>query len=79
MSTLLLPGHTAGRHGDPMAQAVIIVALAIPMGVIVTVALVPALVACPFLLAERQRLVIKLLSSLGQWTLTLSRYDPDRP
>ena len=60
-----------------MAQAVMIAVLAIPM-VIVTVVLVSALIACPFPSAERQRLVIKLLGSLRQWTLTLSRHGPDR-
>jgi hypothetical protein len=40
--------------------------------VIATVALVPALVICPFLTAGHRRLAIQLLASLQQWTDALS-------
>lgn len=47
MSALLPPGLTPGRRGSALALAATIVGLAVPM-VIVTLALVPALVICPF-------------------------------
>jgi hypothetical protein len=56
----------------------VIAVLAIPI-VIATVALTPALIICPFLSAGRQRLVVRLLASLRQWTLTLTRASSDRP
>jgi hypothetical protein len=36
------------------------------------VALIPALVIWPFLSADRQRLMIRLLASLRQWTAVLT-------
>jgi hypothetical protein len=39
---------------------------------IATVALVPALVICPFLTAAHRRLALRLLASLQQWTNALA-------
>ena len=66
------------RRGHLLAHALAIAMLAIPL-VIATVAFTPALIICPFLSAARQRLVIRLLASLRQWTLTLIRGSPSRP
>jgi len=45
-----------------------ITVLAVPLS-IATVALIPALAICPFLGADRRRLVICLSASLRQWTV----------
>ncbi len=71
MPALLLPGLTPGRRGSALALAVAIVALAIPM-VIATLALVPALMICPFLSAAHRQSAIGLLACLRQWTLALA-------
>jgi hypothetical protein len=77
MPVVLPPGLTLARRGHPLAHALVIAVLAIPI-VIATVALIPALIICPFLSAGRQRLVVRLLASLQQWTLTLVRASSDR-
>ena len=64
------------RQGQSLAHALAVTVLAVPL-VIVTVALIPALAICPFLGADRQRLVIRLLASLGHWTAVLTR--PGQP
>jgi hypothetical protein len=71
MPAVLPPGLTMARRGQPLAQALAVTVLAVPL-VIVTVALVPALVIFPFLGTGRQRLVIRLLASLRQWTAVLA-------
>ena len=71
MSFVLSPGLTTVGRGHPLAVTLAIAMLAIPM-VIATLALTPALVICPFLSAAQRRLVIRLLASLRQWTLTLT-------
>jgi hypothetical protein len=70
MPAVLPPGLTMARRGQPLAGVLAVTVLAVPL-VIATVALIPALVICPFLDAGRQRLVIRLLESLRQWTAAL--------
>lgn len=64
------------RQGQPLAHVLAVTVLAVPL-VIATVALIPALAICPFLGDGRQRLVIRLLASLRQWTAMLTR--PGQP
>jgi hypothetical protein len=64
------------RQSQPLAHVLVVTVLAVPL-VIATVALTPALAICPFLGADRQRLVIRLLASLRQWTAALTR--PGQP
>ncbi len=71
MSFVLPPGLTTVGRGHPLVHALAIAVLAIPV-MIATLALTPALVICPFLSAAHRRLVIRLLASLRQWTLTLT-------
>jgi hypothetical protein len=70
------PGLTMARQGQSLAHALAVTVLAVPL-VIATVALIPALAICPFLGADRQRLVIRLLASLRHWTTVLTR--PGQP
>ncbi len=58
---LLLPPQSARR--EPTA---IVAVLTVPFA-IVTLALVPAMVVCPFLPDRYQRFVLRLLVSLRQW------------
>ena len=60
MPVVLPPGLTLARCGQPLAHAVEIAVLALPM-VIATLALIPALIICPFLSAAHRDLVIGLL------------------
>lgn len=78
MPVVLPPGLALARRGRPLAHALVIAALAIPI-VIATLALTPALIICPFLSAGRQRLVVRLLASLQQWTFTVIKASSDRP
>jgi hypothetical protein len=78
MPVVLPPGPILARRGHPLAHALVIAMLAVPI-VIATLALTPALIICPFLSSARQRLAIRLLASLRQWTLTLIRASSDRP
>lgn len=71
MPAVLPPGLTMARRGQPLARVLAVTVLAVPL-VIATVALIPALVICPFLGVGRQRLVIRLLASLRQWTAALT-------
>lgn len=64
------PGCSTGRLGGALLEGLIIAALSIPM-VIVAVALVPALMICPFLSAVHRRFVLRLLANLRQWTLII--------
>ena len=64
------------RRGQPLAHVLAVTVLAVPL-VIATVALIPALAICPFLGTSRQRLVIRLLASLRQWTAALA--GPSQP
>jgi hypothetical protein len=66
MSLVLPPGLTPGG-GHSLARALTAAVLAMPL-VIATVALVPALVICPFLIAAHRRLALRLLASLQQWS-----------
>jgi hypothetical protein len=74
------------RQGQPLAHVLAVTVLAVPL-VLVTVALIPALAICPFLGVGRQRLVIRLLASLLQWTAALTgpcqqpagAQDPSQP
>lgn len=75
MPAVLPPGLMA-RQGQPLAKVLTVTLLAVPL-VIATVALIPALAICPFLGADRRRLVIGLLASLRQWTVVLT--EPGRP
>jgi hypothetical protein len=77
MPVVLPPGLTLARR-HPLAHALVIAVLAVPI-VIATVALTSALIICPFLSAGHQRLVVRLLASLRQWTLTLTRASSDHP
>jgi hypothetical protein len=70
------PGLTMARQGQSLAHILAVTVLAVPL-VIAAVALIPALAICPFLGADRQRLVIRLLASLRQWTAVLTR--PGQP
>jgi hypothetical protein len=72
----LPPGLTVARLGQPLADVLAVTVLAVPL-VIATVALVPALAICPFLGGGRQRLAIRLLASLRQWTASLT--GPGQP
>lgn len=76
MPAVLPPGLTATRCGQLLARTLAVTVLTVPL-VIATVALIPALVICPFLGAGRQRLVIRLLASLRQWTAALT--GPGQP
>jgi hypothetical protein len=86
MPAVLPPGLTSARHGQLLAHALTIAVLAMPL-VIVTVALIPAFVICPFLTAAHREQVTGLLASLRQWTAALARpgqprsraQDPSRP
>ena len=69
--SLVLPPALTPVGGPPLARALTTAVLAIPM-VIATVALVPALVICPFLTAGHRRLALRLLASLQRWTDALS-------
>jgi len=71
MSPVLPPGLTTACHGQPLARALAVGVLAVPL-VIVAVALIPAFLICPFLGAGRQRLLIRLLAGLRQWTAALT-------
>jgi hypothetical protein len=66
------------RQGQALAYVLAAAVLALPL-VIVTVALIPALAICPFLGAGRQRLVIRLMASLRQWTAALTGQGPSTP
>lgn len=70
MSLVLPPGLTP-VGGHPLARALTTAVLAMPL-VIATVALVPALVICPFLTGTHRRLALRLLASLQQWTNALA-------
>ena len=61
---VLPPGLTLARRGHPLAIPIAIATL--------------TLIICPFLSAAHQRLVIRLLASLRQWTLTLIGAGPRR-
>lgn len=63
-------------RGLPLAHAVTVTVLVVPL-VIVTVALIPAFVICPFLGVGRQRLVMRLLAGLRQWTAAIT--GPGQP
>ena len=78
MPVVLPPGLTLARYDHPLAHALMITVLAIPM-VIASLALIPALIICPFLSGAHRRLVIWLLASLRQWTLALVRASPSHP
>ena len=71
MPAVLPPGLTMAYRARPLARVLAVTVLAVPL-VIVTVALIPAFVICPFLGACRQRLIIRLLASLRQWTAVLT-------
>jgi hypothetical protein len=80
------PGLTMARQGQSLARVLVVTVLAVPL-VIAIVALIPALAICPFLGTDRQRLVIRVLASLRQWTAVLTRpgqpyagtHGPSRP
>lgn len=76
MPAVLPPAVTMARLGRPLAHVLAVMVLAVPL-VIATVALIPALAICPFLGADRRRLVIRLLASLRQWTAALA--GPGQP
>jgi hypothetical protein len=78
MPVVLPPDLILTRRGHPLTHALVTAVLAIPI-VIATVALTPALIICPFLSPGYQRLVVRLLASLQQWTLTLTRVSSDHP
>jgi len=65
-------GCGTDRLGAALLPGLTIAALGIPM-VIAMVALVPPLMICPFLSTAHQRFVLRLLASLRQWTLIISR------
>jgi hypothetical protein len=67
----LLPGRIMAGHGQPLARVLAVAVLTVPL-VIIAVALVPAFVICPFLRADRQRLVVQLLDGLRQWAAALA-------
>lgn len=67
MPAALPPVLTVARRGQPLARVMAVIVLAVPLA-IVTVALIPAFVICPFLGTDRQRLWNRLLASLRQWT-----------
>jgi hypothetical protein len=64
------------RPGQLLARVLAVSVLAVPL-VTATVALIPALVICPFLDADRQRLVLRMLAGLRQWTAVLT--GPGQP
>jgi hypothetical protein len=76
MPAVLPPGLTLARRGQSAAHALTIAVLAVPL-VIVTVALIPAFVICPFLTAAHRQHVTGLLASLRQWTAALTGSAPD--
>lgn len=79
MPVVLPPGlPLARRCGQPLAHALAITVLAIPL-VIATLALVPALIICPFLTAAHRHQVTGLLASLQQWTLALTKPGASQP
>jgi hypothetical protein len=76
MPAALPPGLNLARLGQPLAHALTVAVLAVPL-VIVAVALFPAFVICPFLDTARRQQVTGLLASLQQWTATLT--GPGQP
>jgi hypothetical protein len=72
MPVVLPPGLTAADCGLPLARVLAVTVLAAPL-VIVTVALTPALIICPFLTAAYRQEVAMLLASLQQWTASLAK------
>jgi hypothetical protein len=86
MPAVLPPGLNLARLGQPLGHDLTIVVLAVPL-VIVTVALIPAFVICPFLTAAHRQQVTGLLASLRQWTAALTgpglphsgAQDPSQP
>jgi hypothetical protein len=76
MPAVLPTGLTLARRGRPLAHAVTIAVLVVPL-VIVTVALIPAFVICPFLTAAHRQQVTGLLAGLRQWTAALT--GPGQP
>jgi hypothetical protein len=71
LPAVLPPGLILARRGQPLAHALTIAVLAVPL-VIVTVALIPAFVICPFLTAAHRQQVTGLLASLRQWTAVIT-------
>jgi hypothetical protein len=78
MTPLSPPGLPVARRDQLLAHILAVTVLAVPV-LIATVALIPALVVCPFLGAGRQRLMIRLLASLRQWTAVLTTASPAAP
>ena len=72
MPAVLPPGLTVAGCGQPLARALAVTVLAVPL-VIATVALAPALIICPFLPAAYRQQVPVLLASLQHWTASLAR------
>jgi hypothetical protein len=71
MPAVLPPGLTVVGRGQPLARALAVTVLALPL-VIATVALVPALIICPFLPAAYRQQVPVLLDSLHHWAASLA-------
>jgi hypothetical protein len=71
MPPVLPPGLISVGRGQPVARVLAVTVLTVPL-VIVSVALIPAFMICPFLGIGRQRLVIHLLTGLCQWTVALT-------
>jgi len=75
MPAVLPPGLTMADRGQPLARALTVTVLALPL-VIAAVALAPALIICPFLPAAYRQQVPVLLASLQQWTASLAKPGP---
>lgn len=71
MLAFLLPTPDAARRGSPWSFALITAVLTVPL-VITILTLAPALLICPFLPPRHQRLALRLLAGLREWSTTIT-------
>ena len=70
MFAFLPNGSSASERNSPWSVAMALI-LILPI-VIITVALIPGILVCPFLPPKRQRIIVRLLVNLEQWTQVIS-------
>lgn len=71
MLAFLPPTPDAARQAPPWSLALMIAVLTAPL-VIATLALVPALLITPLLSTRHQRIALRLLAGLRQWSMTIT-------
>jgi len=71
MLAFLPPTPDAARRASPWSLALITAVLTVPL-VIAILALAPALLVCPFLPTRHQRLALRLLAGLREWSITIT-------